>query len=204
MKLGKQVGLGTGHIVLDRNPASPPPKGHMGTQPSPQKGGRAPPPKKKNPPCLLWPNGWMDQDGTWHGGRPQPSRLCLRWGHSPLPKRGQSLLSPIFGLFLLRPNDWIHQDATWHGGSLSPGDFVLDGDPAPPQKGGGARQFSAHVYCSQTAAWIKMPLGTEVGLGPGDIVLDEDPAPPPRKGGRALLPNFRPMSILAKRLDGSR
>jgi len=25
--------------------------------------------------------------------------------------------------------------------------------------------------------WIKMPLGTEVGLGPGDIVLDGDPAP---------------------------
>ena len=21
---------------------------------------------------LLWPNGWMDQDATWHGGRPQP------------------------------------------------------------------------------------------------------------------------------------
>ena len=66
---------------------------------------------------------------------------------------------------------------------LSPGDFVLaNGDPAlPPQKGGRASQFSAHVYCGQTAAWIKMRLGTEVGLGPGDIVLDEDPAPP-RKG----------------------
>ena len=31
--------------------------------------------------------------------------------------------------------------------------------------------------------WIKMPLGTEVGLGPGDIVLDEDPAPP-QKGAQ--------------------
>jgi len=28
MKLGIQVGLGPGHIVLDRNPAPPPPKGH--------------------------------------------------------------------------------------------------------------------------------------------------------------------------------
>ena len=34
------------------------------------------------------------------------------------------------------------------------------------------------------AAWIKMPLGTEVGLVPDDIVLDGDPAPPPQKGGR--------------------
>jgi len=29
----------------------------------------------------------------------------------------------------------------------------------------------------QTAGWIKMPLGTEVGLDPGDIVLDGDPVP---------------------------
>jgi len=21
---------------------------------------------------VLWQNGWMDQDATWHGGRPQP------------------------------------------------------------------------------------------------------------------------------------
>jgi len=63
---------------------------------------------------------------------------------------------------------------------LGPGDFVLDGDPALPQKGTGPTQFWAHVYCSQTARWIKMPLVTEVGLGPGDVVLDGDPAPPVR------------------------
>jgi len=55
---------------------------------------------------------------------------------------------------------------------LGPGDFVLDEDPAPPQKRGHSAKFSAHVYCGQTAGWIKMPHGTEVGLGPGDIVLD--------------------------------
>jgi len=27
------------------------------------------------------------------------------------------------------------------------------------------------------AAWIKMPLGMELGLDPGDFVLDGDPAP---------------------------
>ena len=32
------------------------------------------------------------------------------------------------------------------------------------------------------AGWIKMPLGTKVGLGPGDFVLDGDPARPPLKG----------------------
>ena len=45
-----------------------------------------------------------------------------------------------------------------------------------------------------------MPLGMEVGLGPGDFVLDGDPALLPKKGGS----NFQPMSVEAKRLDGSR
>jgi len=31
------------------------------------------------------------------------------------------------------------------------------------------------------AAWIKMPVGMEVGLAPGDFVLDGDPAPPPKR-----------------------
>jgi len=57
--------------------------------------------------------------------------------------------------------------------------------PAPSQKGGGARGLSAHVYRGQTAGWIKVALGTEVGPGPGHIVLDGDPAPLPKKGDRA-------------------
>jgi len=40
--------------------------------------------------------------------------------------------------------------------------------------------------CGQTAGWIKMPLGTEVGLGPGDIVLDGEPILP--KGGGTAPP----------------
>ena len=35
--------------------------------PPPQKGRRSPPQKKSA--RLLWPNGWMDQDDTWHGGK---------------------------------------------------------------------------------------------------------------------------------------
>jgi len=45
---------------------------------------------------------------------------------------------------------------------------------ALPQKGAGV----AHVYCGQTARWIKMPHGTEIWLAPDHIVLDGDPAPP--------------------------
>ena len=59
---------------------------------------------------------------------------------------------------------------------------MLDGDPALLK--GHSSQFSAHVRCGQTAGWMKMPLGTEVGLGPGDIVLDGDLAPRPPKRGK--------------------
>jgi len=45
--------------------------------------------------------------------------------------------------------------------------------------------------------WLKMPLGTKVGLGPDHIVLDGNPATPHKKAYSG--PNFRPMSIVAKR-----
>jgi len=44
-----------------------------------------------------------------------------------------------------------------------------------------------------------MGLDMEVGLGPGHIVLDGNPAPLPKKGAEPP-PNFRPISIVAKRL----
>jgi len=56
-------------------------------------------------------------------------------------------------------------------------------------------QFSAHVYCGQTAGWIKIPLGTEVDLGSGHIMLDGDPDPP--QTGAQQPPSFRRMSIVA-------
>ena len=76
--------------------------------------------------------------------------------------------------------------------------------PSSPPHGKGhtsdqSPHFSAHVSCGQTAGWIRIQLGTEVGLGPGDIVLDGDRAPP-RKGAQQpplfgpclLWPNGRP------------
>ena len=53
------------------------------------------------------------------------------------------------------------------------------GTQLPPQKGGGAPNFSAHVYCGQTVEWIKMVLGMEIGLSPGDCVR-WGPIPPPK------------------------
>ena len=65
----------------------------------------------------------------------------------------------------------------------------------PPEKGGTTPQFSAHVYCGQTAGWIKVALGMEVGLYPGHIVLDWDTAPLPQKGTEP--PIFGPCLLLS-------
>jgi len=54
------------------------------------------------------------------------------------------------------------------------------------------------VYSGQTVGWIKTKLGTEVGLGAGDTVrVTWEPSSPKRR----IAPNFRPMSVVAKRLD---
>jgi len=91
MRLSTEVGVGPGDIVLDGDPASLPLKA-------------AQPPICG--PCLLWPNGWMDQDGTWYGGIPRPMGHIVfmgtqlsRNGHSsPPPFRPTSIVaerSPI-------------------------------------------------------------------------------------------------------------
>jgi len=70
MKVGVQVGLGPGHIVLEGDPAPPP---YRGTAPH------------IFAPYLLWPNGWVNQDGTWHGGGSESKPHCATWG---APKKG--------------------------------------------------------------------------------------------------------------------
>jgi len=37
------------------------------------------------------------------------------------------------------------------------------------------------ISCGHMAAWIKMSLGMELGLGQGDVVLDGDPLPLPKR-----------------------
>jgi len=74
-------------------------------------------------------------------------------------------------------------------------DIVLDGDPAsPPLKGHSPPIFGQSVV----AGWTKMPLGMEVGLGPDDFMGTQLP----QKKAHPPPPNFWPMSIVAKWLDG--
>jgi len=70
MPLGMEVGLGPGDFV---DPAPPFRKG--GGASCPIFG-----------PCPLWPNGWMDQDETWHGGGLDPGHIVLDGNPALLPK----------------------------------------------------------------------------------------------------------------------
>jgi len=52
---------------------------------------------------VLWPNGWMDQDATWYGGRLRPRQHCVRWEPSS-PRKVAQQPPPRFQRTLL-----------WHG-----------------------------------------------------------------------------------------
>ena len=98
MKLGLQVCLGPGHIVLDEDPAPPPQRG------------TAPPQKISAHICCGEVAAWIKMPlGMEVGGRPRPRRLCVRWGPAPPPQ------NYIFGPCLLWPNGWMDHDGTWHG-----------------------------------------------------------------------------------------
>ena len=100
---------------------------------------------------------------------------------------------PVLSVYLsvtlvhMWPNGWTDQNATWCAGRHRPWPHCVRWGPSSPSRKGHSPQFSAHICCGQMAAWIKMSLGMEVGLGPGDFVLDGDPAPLPKKGEPPIL-----------------
>ena len=89
---------------------------------------------------------------------------------------------PVCNVGVLWPNGWTDQGETWHAGRPRPWPHCVRRGPRYPSSKGPSPQFSAHVYCAQTAGWIKMPHGMEAGLDPSYTVLDGDPAFPPQKG----------------------
>ena len=91
---GMEVGLGPGDFVLDGDPAVP----KRGTSPI-------------FGPCLLWPNGWMDQDATSplpRKGHSNPPLfgpyLCLLWPQSPISATAELLSVFLLSIFFLTLN----------------------------------------------------------------------------------------------------
>jgi len=72
---------------------------------------------------------------------------------------------PVCDVGVFWPNGWTDQDETWCACRPWPWPHCVRRVSSSPQKGGTAPQFSAHFCCGQMVGWIKMPLGTEVGLG---------------------------------------
>ena len=58
---------------------------------------------------VLWSNSWIDQYATWYGGRPRPTRHCVRRGLSSLHGKEHSSPPQLFGPCLLWPNDRLSQ-----------------------------------------------------------------------------------------------
>jgi len=82
---------------------------------------------------VLWPNGWMDHDATWCGGRPQLRPHCVRWGPSSLQKGIQQPSSHFsVHVYCDEMAGWIKMPLCMEVG-LSSGHVVLNGDPAPPE-----------------------------------------------------------------------
>jgi len=125
----------------------------------------------------------------------QPSPLLQNRAEPP------SIIDPL----LSWSNGWIHQDATWYGMEvgLSSADFVLDGDPAPSQKRAEPLNFRPICFIRPNGC---MDHGdTWYGGRPrrSRHCARRGPSSPSPKRGGALLPNFRPTYIVAKRLDSS-
>jgi len=132
---------------------------------------------------VLWPNGWIDQDETWHTVRPAQATLWQMRTQLPPKERGHSPQFSAYGC-CGQTSGWIKMPLRTKVG-LGPRNIVLDADCRPSSIPHGAQplsQSSAHVWCCQMAGWIKMPDGTKVGLSPGHTVLHGNPMPQQKRG----------------------
>jgi len=163
------VGLGPGHIVSD------------GSQlPLPQRGTV---PQFSAHVCCGQTAVWIKMPLGREVGL-GPGDIVLDGDPAPLPQK-EAQPPPLFGPGLLWPNGWMDQDATWYGCRPRSRRHCIRWGTQLPHKKGTVPHFLAHVYCGRTAGWIKMPLGTAVGLGPSNIVRWGPSSFPPPKGGGA-------------------
>jgi len=119
----------------------------------------------------------MDQDRGWHGGRPQPKRLYVRWGPSPSPKGGGAPPQFSAHFYCGQTAGCIKMPLGIELG-LSPGTLCncVRRGPCPfLQKGGGAPQiFGPYLlwpngWMDQDAPWYEgrpHPRGLCVRWGP--------------------------------------
>jgi len=85
---------------------------------------------------LLWPNGWMDQDETWHRGRPWPHHIVLDgefWEPSS-PQRGTAASQFSVHVCCGQTAGWIKMPLGMAYGGRPRTWPHCCGDPAPPKE----------------------------------------------------------------------
>ena len=165
MPLGRKIGLDPSDIVLDGDPAPPL-----------QKSGRAHPNFR---PCLLCPNGWMDQHALGVDVGHGPGHIVLDGNLLPFPEKGAQ---PPFSAHVCcgQTAGWIKMPL---GMEPRPRPhFARWGPSSPsPQKGAQPPIFGPCLLCPN--GWMdRHALGMEGGHCPGHIVLDGNLLPFPEKG----------------------
>ena len=133
------------------------------------------------------------------GGRSQPKRYCVRWGPSssrPPPKK-KGAKPPVFSahVYCGQTAEWITMPLGMEVG-LEPVHIVLDGDRAPQRRGTDSHNFWPNSWMHQDTTWCGDRPRPRPHCGRWR------PSSSSKKG--AQPPNFRPMSVVAKWLDGSR
>ena len=187
IKLGKQVGLGSGHIVLDGHPAPLP---QRGTVPQfsvhfycGQTAG-----------CIKMPLGMEVRLG--------PDNFVLDGDHVPHPQKWGEPPKFSAHVYYGKTARWIKMTLGMEV-NLNQGDFVFDGDPAPSPK------TEAEPPSPMFGTFILWPNGWMHQ----DVTWYGDRSQPrglywmrtqPPSVKRGEAPNFRHMFIAAKRLHGSR
>ena len=123
----------------------------------------APTPKGAEPhpifgPRLLWPNGCMDQDATWYGGRLWPTQHCVQCGPSYLQKKGTTTLTQFLAHVCRGQMAGWMKTPLGTVVDLGPGHIVLDGVPAPTK---GAQQPPLFSSC---LLWPRSPISATAEL----------------------------------------
>jgi len=128
-----------------------------------------------------------------------PGHIVLDGDPVPPAQRGTA----HFGPYLLRPNGCMDQDATGYGGRPRPRRLCVRWRPSPLPKRGQSPFPILGPFLLWPNGWMHQDTTWYGGRPqPRGLCVRWRPSPqPPKKSG---APNFRPMSIAAKRLHGSR
>jgi len=133
MPLGMEVRLSPCDFVLDGDPA-----------PYLRRGGAHP---------IFDPNGCIDQDSTWYGGRPQPARHCVRCADPATTRKKGTPTPPNFlaHVYCGQMAGWMnYEDAAWYGSRPRPRPHCTRRGPSSRERATAAPLFSARVYCGHS------------------------------------------------------